>query len=138
MSPITSTALPIDSLRGHDPLEKTGEERSFERDAAKLQVVNILKCYTGYFDVFAESIQNALDANQAAAKSRRGSSSYQPRVWIRIDVQNRIVRIVDNGIGMDLEQFKYCFRPNVSFRRPANTEDKRELERPSLRTGSHS
>ncbi|MGD0497200.1 MAG: ATP-binding protein [Bryobacteraceae bacterium] len=112
---MATTPAAIYSLKGHDPLENAGGDRPFERDAAKLQVINILKCYTHYFDVFSESIQNALDAVEGAAR-QRSNSPYEPTIWIRVDVQNRIVRVVDNGVGMDLEQFKYCFRPNVSFK----------------------
>jgi hypothetical protein len=36
---------------------------------------------------------------------------------MHIDIKKRRVRIVDNGVGMNLEEFKYCFRPNVTFKR---------------------
>ncbi|MGD0871952.1 MAG: ATP-binding protein [Bryobacteraceae bacterium] len=112
-----NAAAKLISLKGHDPLENTGAaETIFTQDSTKLQVQNILKCYTHFYDVFAESVQNALDAVEAAAREER-SESYQPRLWIRVDMEGRTIRVVDNGIGMDLEQFKYCFRPNVSFKR---------------------
>lgn len=85
--------------------------------ASKGTVNNILKSYTGYFDVFSEPIQNALDACE---KKSRTDKSYQPKIWITINIREKLIRIVDNGIGMDLEQFCYCFTPNVSFKKGEN------------------
>lgn len=76
----------LSSLKGHDPLENMGtSETLFTQDSTKLQVQNILKCYTHFYDVFAESIQNALDAVEAGTRER-GPEPYQPRLWIRVDM----------------------------------------------------
>jgi hypothetical protein len=112
------------ALDGFDPL---GEE-AVANDAAALSLVfeeskkrdiqNILKSYTGTFDLFSEVLQNALDAVQA--KERLGIPGYRPAIWILIDIPARMVRITDNGIGMNEEQFKYCLRPSVSFKMQAD------------------
>jgi hypothetical protein len=107
------------TLDGFDPLaaDETliGESMTTVLEEARKRVVyNILKSYTGYFDVFSEMLQNALDAVQL--KQRQGGKEYQPKIWVSIDIPTGIVRIIDNGVGMDETEFKYCLRPNVSFK----------------------
>jgi hypothetical protein len=84
-------------------------------DANRRIVRNVLNSYAGFYDVFSEMIQNSLDALQLQA--REAGANYTPQLWITIDIRNRRVRVVDNGTGMDEAQFKYCLRPNVSFKR---------------------
>lgn len=105
-------------VHNFDPLSESlalpGADNAIFQEATRRVVENILKSYTGYFDAFSEMIQNALDAIDLR---RRGSDdTYAPCVWIDIDVKNKRLRVTDNGIGMDLAQFLYCFRPNVSFK----------------------
>jgi hypothetical protein len=106
------------SVVGYDPLEgmnSAGQE--VLSSVAHRSIINILKCYTGFYDLFAESIQNALDAiERKHIGSKQSGQSYTPKLWVRIDHKERLVRIVDNGVGMDEEQFKLCFAPNVSFK----------------------
>ncbi|MEP6983365.1 MAG: ATP-binding protein [Sphingomicrobium sp.] len=75
-----------------------------------------MKSYTGYFDVFSETIQNALDATEA--KLRAVGKSYEPKIWIEIDIENCRVRVTDNGIGISADEFKYFLKPNISFKKP--------------------
>jgi hypothetical protein len=75
-----------------------------------------LKSYTGYFDLFSETIQNALDATEAKFKS--SPIGYTPRLWIEIDIENARVRVTDNGIGIEPEEYKHFLRPNFSFKKP--------------------
>lgn len=107
------------TLEGHDPLgiEASNNEQlsSIVDDARRRDVVNILKSYTGYYDLFSEATQNALDAIEAKLKTK--PSGYTPRIWIEIDIPNSRVRIVDNGIGLSEDEFKFCLRPNVSFKK---------------------
>jgi nitrogen fixation/metabolism regulation signal transduction histidine kinase len=107
------------SLDGFDPLSEAvavgATERALFEDATKRVVLNILRSYTGYYDVFSEVTQNALDAIDERRASARGA--YSPRLVIEIDMSDRLLRVTDNGIGMTLEQFRYCFRPNVSFKK---------------------
>ena len=118
--PMVDSMLNI--LEGFDPLSGSGADfaavGSVFEDATKRVIHNILRSYTGYFDLFSEAIQNALDAVEMAQKQRGGE--YQPTLWITIDIPASRFRIADNGVGMNLEQFKYCFRPNVSFKKGAN------------------
>jgi hypothetical protein len=112
---------PSNSLDGFDPLSadaSTASMSSVLEEASKRIVHNILKSYTGYYDVFSEVIQNALDAVQT--RQRREVSGYDPKIWITLDIPGGKVRVVDNGIGMDENEFKYCLRPSVSFKRQAD------------------
>jgi Histidine kinase-, DNA gyrase B-, and HSP90-like ATPase len=107
----------FESLNGFDPLtEKFGDEigdRSIFEEATKRVVQNILKSYTGYFDLFSELIQNSLDAIDAKTKK---SGKFNAKLNIEIDIADAVVRVTDNGIGMGERELKYCFRPSVSFK----------------------
>jgi hypothetical protein len=104
-------------LDGFDPLEGAAELAGLpaDHDPSKPVVVNVLNSYTGFFDLFSELIQNALDATES--KARSAQSPYQPRIYVLIDMKDRRVKVTDNGVGMDFTQFKFCFRPNVTFKR---------------------
>lgn len=104
-------------IEGFDPLSFDASDEVTARlleDQSRRIVNNILKSYTGYFDVFSELIQNALDATEAKAKT--AGSGYVPKIWIDIDIQNSRLRVTDNGIGMGLHELKYFVKPNVSFK----------------------
>jgi hypothetical protein len=117
------TRQPETTIDGFDPLgvdtSQAGPSMAQVFDEANKRVVhNILKCYTGYYDLFSEMFQNALDALQL--RQRREGEAYQPRVWVLIDIPGGIVRVVDNGVGMSEHEFKYCLRPSVSFKKQAD------------------
>lgn len=105
-------------LDGFDPLSEgvspNPTDRSIFEEATRRVIQNILKSYTGYFDLFSELIQNSLDAIDRKIESE--GASYKPKLWIKIDISNRVVRVVDNGSGMTIEEMRFCFRPNVSFK----------------------
>lgn len=105
----------LDQLEGFDPLGHVAEIEDLPGDPTKPVVLNVLNSYTGFYDLFSELIQNALDATQA--KFRQGAPGYAPRIFITVDMQSRVVRVVDNGVGMSLTEFKYCLRPNISYKR---------------------
>ena len=95
------------SIDGFDPLATdyaASENESLLNEANRRIVQNILKSYTGYYDLFSETIQNALDAMEAKQKIL-GLDAYTPKLWITIDIASEKVRVVDNGTGMNLEQF---------------------------------
>jgi len=107
-------------LEGFDPLgaQVDGSIAGFEgvlEEANKRVVHNILKSYTGYFDVFSEIIQNALDAVELRVRS--DGAAYQPQIWIEVDISEGRLRVTDNGIGMGQDELKLCLRPNVSFKK---------------------
>lgn len=115
------------SLDGFDPLaadeSATGPSmQTIFEEASKRVVFNILKCYTGYFDVFSEILQNSLDAVQLRLLQEKnaGRGAYLPRIWVDIDIPSGKIRVTDNGVGMDGREFRYCLRPSVSFKRQPN------------------
>jgi hypothetical protein len=115
-----SAPAPTTLLDGFDPLatDETPTGTSIVavlEEASKRNVYNILKSYTGYYDVFSELLQNALDAVQL--RQRKEVGSYSPKIWIMVDIPGSIIRVVDNGVGMGEKEFKYCLRPSVSFKR---------------------
>jgi hypothetical protein len=118
-----STQTTAESLDGFDPLaaDDGAAETSLAsvlEEASKRIVHNILKSYTGYFDLFSELLQNALDAVELREQRERGR--YQPKIWVTIDIPGGIVKVVDNGVGMNEREFKYCLRPSVSFKKQAD------------------
>jgi hypothetical protein len=112
----------VDSIDGFDPLATSDTNApsmtSVLEDASKRIVFNILKSYTGYYDIFSEMLQNSLDAVQQ--RQERDGSKFQPRIWVTLDIPSGLVRVVDNGIGMNDREFKYCLRPSVSFKKQAD------------------
>src|SRR5690606_28823696 len=101
-------------LEGFDPLGNTLEIADLHGVPTKPVVVNVLNSYTGFFDLFSELIQNALDATQLKS---RADQSYTAKIHVEIDMRSRRVRVVDNGVGMSIDEFKYCLRPNISYKR---------------------
>jgi hypothetical protein len=84
------------SIDGFDPLsiEYSSEENETLLDQANRRIIlNILKSYTGYFDIFSETLQNAFDATEA--KLREVGEGYEPKIWIEIDIENARVRVTD-------------------------------------------
>jgi len=104
-------------LDGFDPLSEhlgeKAEDRPLFEEATKRIVGNILKSYTGYFDVFSELVQNSLDAIDVRI---RNGNNRQGIIWIKINVPSQIITVTDNGVGMSERELKYCFRPSVSFK----------------------
>ena len=98
-----------------DPLESTGgADPGILISAQKREITNILKSYTGYYDVFAELLQNALDAVEKRLIDERSAEA--GRIWVCIDLNEQSVQVTDNGCGMDLQQFRQFLRPNFSFK----------------------
>ncbi len=87
--------------------------------AQRREIRNILRSYTGYYDLFSELIQNALDAVEK--RSSEGDDSYKPAIWITIDLAGDLVAITDNGCGMSAVEFKQFLRPNYSFKKGEDT-----------------
>ena len=102
---------------GFDPLKRTINEdhhTSIILDNAKRREVNnILKCYTGNYDLFAEMIQNSLDATEKRFNSNK---NYKPIIKIMINEKEHSFSVADNGIGMNRNEFEFCLAPNISFK----------------------
>ncbi|AQR72457.1 ATP-binding protein [Sphingomonas sp. LM7] len=102
-----------------DPLEfKSSKISDAAIGALKREIENILSSYVGWYDPFAELIQNALDAVEARAQQERaaGSTTYKPAIDIKIDLDGNALTVTDNGIGLDKEKFEQFLAPNFSFK----------------------
>lgn len=118
--PLGAEMTTITSLEGFDPLATGDLGHDYSRiiqESQKRDILNILRSYTGTLDVFSESIQNAIDA---VDQKQREGQAFVPRAWITIDLQNNLLRFVDNGTGISLEQVRLFLRPNVSFKENQN------------------
>jgi hypothetical protein len=110
---------PIDNL-GWDPLARASVEELALADEMKRQEIrNILKSYTGAYDLFSELIQNALDA--VDARTALNEPNFQPTIWMNIDVQHQSVSVADNGIGLTADQLRLFLQPNMSFKKTNQT-----------------
>lgn len=108
------------SLSNWDPLEEklTSE---LANAAIKRQIKNILKSYTGWFDLFSELIQNALDALE---NRKNEEVNFSPTMWIDINLKENTISLTDNGIGFSEDQFATFLAPNVSFKGQENRGNK--------------
>lgn len=108
------------SFTPFDPLSfKNTKINDAALGALKREIENILSSYVGWYDPFCELIQNALDATEARSeyeKSAGTEAAYQPRIEIRIDLDDNALTVTDNGIGLDKEKFESFLAPNFSFK----------------------
>jgi hypothetical protein len=98
-----------------DPLEAKSAVTSGAAQAAiKREIENILSSYVGWFDPFAELIQNALDSVDERAKT--ASKSYKPSVRIIVDLKENTLSVSDNGTGLTQEKYRQFLAPSFSFK----------------------
>jgi len=98
----------------YDPLAIRHNDESWLLAARKREIRNILKSYTGWFDPFAELLQNALDAVEKRALEE--DVGYTPTIWVRIDLSSKKISVTDNGCGMEFAEFQLFLKPNYSFK----------------------
>ncbi|MCP3104221.1 ATP-binding protein [Myxococcus sp. K15C18031901] len=108
-------ASTLDLNESWDPLA-TESDPGLVVAAQRREIHNILKSYTGYYDLFAELIQNALDAVDRRRRELADKVAYHPEIRININMKQPSVTVVDNGCGMDLQQFRQFMKPNLSFK----------------------
>lgn len=78
----------------------------------KRGIHSILHSYVGWYDPFAELIQNALDS----VEKRPSSTDTRPTVRVIIDEEKRQLTVSDNGIGLDKPSFQKFLAPHESFK----------------------
>lgn len=105
-------------LDSWDPLD-TSPDPGILIASQRREIRNILKSYTGYYDLFSELIQNSLDAVEKRGAEKE--DGYEPKIWISIDLSRKSVSISDNGCGMGEDEFRQFLRPNFSFKKGADT-----------------
>ena len=103
-----------------DPLEfKNTRVNDAALGALKREIENILSSYVGWYDPFCELIQNALDAVEARVSVEKAAGtklSYNPRIFIKIDLDQNALTVTDNGIALDKDKFEQFLAPNFSFK----------------------
>jgi hypothetical protein len=100
-----------------DPLKASPDAKSGEV-AVRREVERIVASYSGWYDPFAELIDNALDAIEEAIARRGGG--YRARIHILIDLAGNTLTVTDNGSGLTRRQFEAFIAPGVTFK-PAGT-----------------
>src|SRR5580698_4652355 len=74
--PSPPSKVAIVSIEPWDPLARVDEDPGLYAAAQKREIRNILKSYTGYFDLFSEMLQNSLDAVEKRVSE--GIADYKP------------------------------------------------------------
>ena len=122
-----------------DPLDiKATSDSDFFNASRKREIRNILKSYVGFFDPFAELIQNAMDAVDARARELK-EAKYQRYIWIEVNLQENSFSITDNGIGFTKNQFETFLAPNITFKKTGdNTRGKKGVGATYLAYGLNS
>ncbi|WFG35156.1 hypothetical protein GKN94_05425 [Candidatus Lucifugimonas marina] len=97
---------------GLDPLSLVQTNENAAETAHKLAISDILSSYHSYFDLFSELLQNSLDA----LDHRWSQAPFDnPSIRLTIDANLKQVTVVDNGIGMDADTFRWFLAPHHSF-----------------------
>jgi hypothetical protein len=110
-------------LSDWDPLSLQNTDQGLVIAAKRREILNILKSYTGWYDLFSELIQNSLDAVERRAKER--ISGYEPTIWITVNMEQSSISVTDNGCGMNPSQFEQFLQPNFSFKDGTTTRGKK-------------
>lgn len=103
-----------------DPLEfKHAKVTDAAFSALRREISNILSSYVGWYDPFCELIQNALDAVDARYEYETAAGTagtYKPLVRIIVNLDENMLTVTDNGIGLDKDKFEQFLAPNFSFK----------------------
>ncbi len=78
----------------------------------KRSIHSILHSYVGWYDPFAELVQNALDA----VEKRAQKDDFSKKISLVIDEEKNQVTVSDNGVGLDESAFYKFLAPHESFK----------------------
>ena len=109
----------MEHFPSYDPLTVEGQDDALLVAARKREIRNILKSYTGYYDPFAEVLQNAFDAVEKRAHDE--GVEYVPEIWISVNIADKEIAVTDNGCGMDFVEYQMFLKPNYSFKTGTRT-----------------
>ena len=101
-------------FEAYDPLTQGEDDQSLILATRKRHIHNLLKSYTEWFDLFAELLQNALDAVEKRANEE--TAQYEPQIWIKVDIEKQEISVTDNGCGMEKSEFQTFLKPDVTFK----------------------
>jgi hypothetical protein len=113
--------IAVEEFAAWDPLDDEGGiDPGILISARKREISNILRSYTGYYDLFSELLQNALDAVERHLED--GSDpAYIGKVSVEVNLQEHTVQVTDNGCGMGIDELRQFLKPNLSFKSGAVT-----------------
>lgn len=98
-----------------DPLAATRTlESAAAVDSTRGIIRQIVEAHSGWYDPFAELIQNALDAVEE--KLARNEPDYLPLMRIIVDLAENSLTVTDNGTGLLESQYRAFLAPGVSFK----------------------
>ncbi len=98
-----------------DPLRaKQASDSEVAIKALKRELTNILDSYVGWYDPFAELIQNALDSLEERASL--DEAGFIPTIGIVINIQDNSIIVTDNGMGLSKEKYEQFLAPSFSFK----------------------
>ena len=95
----------------HDPLA----ERQASNTEGRLTVHNILSSYHSNYDLFAESVQNGIDAIHQRWSDEH-LDGYPPRMTVIVDLRENTFAVIDNGVGIAPDACLSVFAPNFSLK----------------------
>lgn len=93
-----------------NPLKEVGED--VEILLFKTQIRSLFDSYNGEWDILAELIQNAVDAIEKEFCNK--ASRENPEIEVLVDTQKNIIRVSDNGTGIDSVLAKKILAPNFT------------------------
>ena len=106
----------------HDPLDK----RQASDAEGRLTVHNILASYHGNYDLYAEAVQNAVDAVHLRWLAE-DQGSYTPEITVIVDLPENTFTVIDNGVGIPPQACLSVFAPNFSLKSRLVSEGGRRL-----------
>ena len=83
-------------MPGYPPFDPLTEQRQASDLEGLLTVHNILQSYHGNYDLFAEAIQNAVDA--VHQQWRQTLLGYEPEILVEVNAQANTFTVIDNGV----------------------------------------
>lgn len=102
-------------FQNFDPLkvnESAAVDESIVSRRHKRSIHSILHSYVGWYDPFAELIQNAIDS----VEKRSRITEHKKRVRVIVDELNSQLTVSDNGIGLDQTSYQKFLAPHESFK----------------------
>lgn len=95
--------------------------------SVKTNIRGILDSYHGDWDFLVELLQNAVDALEQRFGAPGVSVQDKPRIEIKIDVSSGMVRVSDNGIGLDSPMARRILVPNFTTKPYRDSASNRSL-----------
>lgn len=97
-----------------NPLLSAGPADDEILEVQRRSLQNVAESYHRTYDVFAELLQNAVDA--VYQRYSEGDSSYNAKIWVDLDLARNEINVTDNGTGIAEDQFRRVLAPHVSFK----------------------